>query len=173
MVKNDTYLPSTTPPRLPFARPWAKIDSVMDQELLQCFTPQKYTCVQTRYLFWIRMNYSNYRLTHITFYHGAYGHHLGLEQLKNRMVKSSAMFQALRSTIILEFLQDFQIKLRDSYVWPSQVSPLWYFWILTKALMVYAFSLLSLHLISLYGVHRWGDKKNILANIYCTVNPWI
>jgi hypothetical protein len=35
------------------------------------------------------------------------------------------------------------------------------------------FSLLSLHLISLYGVHRWGDKKNILANIYCTVDPWI
>jgi hypothetical protein len=62
------------------------------------------------------MNYSDYRFTHITFYHGAYGYHLGLEQLKDRTVKSSTMFQALRSTIILEFLQDFQIKLRDSFV---------------------------------------------------------
>jgi hypothetical protein len=50
------------------------------------------------------MNYFDYRLTHITFYHGAYGRHLGLEQLKDKTVKSSAMFQALRSTIILEFL---------------------------------------------------------------------
>jgi hypothetical protein len=30
------------------------------------------------------------------------------------------------------------MKLRDSYVRPTQVSHLWYLWILTKALMVYA-----------------------------------
>ena len=29
------------PPNLPFARPWAKINSVMDQELLQCFHASK------------------------------------------------------------------------------------------------------------------------------------
>jgi hypothetical protein len=58
--------------------------------------------------------------------------------------------------------------------------------------MVYAFSLLSryvvfmvlgivalpslsltLLLIGLYGAHRWGDNEYILANIYCTVKPWI
>jgi uncharacterized iron-regulated membrane protein len=58
--------------------------------------------------------------------------------------------------------------------------------------MVYAFSLLSryvvfvvlgivalcllsltLLLIGLYGAHRWGDKESFLANIYCTVRPWI
>jgi hypothetical protein len=66
------------------------------------------------------------------------------------------------------------------------------FWILTKAFMVYAFSLLSryvvfvvlgivalcllsltLLLIGLYGAHRWGDKESLLANIYCTIKPWI
>jgi hypothetical protein len=57
------------------------------------FTPQKYTCVQTRSLLRIRMNYSDYRLTYITFYHGAYARHLGLEQLKDRTVKSSVLFQ--------------------------------------------------------------------------------
>jgi hypothetical protein len=55
----------------------------------------------------IRMNYYDYRLTHITFYHRAYDRHLGLEQLKDRTVKSSAMFQALRSTIIPEFFARF------------------------------------------------------------------
>jgi hypothetical protein len=32
---------------------------------------------------------------------------------------------------------------------------------------------LTLHLIALYGSYRWGDSKYILANIYCTVKPWI
>jgi hypothetical protein len=39
--------------------------------------------------------------------------HLGLEQLKDRMVKSSTMSQALCLTIILEFLEVFKVKLRD------------------------------------------------------------
>jgi hypothetical protein len=58
--------------------------------------------------------------------------------------------------------------------------------------MMYAFSLLSryvvflalrivtlcllsltLHLIGLCGAYRLGDSKYILANIYCTVKPWI
>jgi hypothetical protein len=42
--------------------------------------------------------------------------HLGLEQLKDRMIKSSTISQALCLTIILEFLEVFKIKLRDSIV---------------------------------------------------------
>jgi hypothetical protein len=48
---------------LPFASPWAKLISTMDQELLQCFHASKYTCVQTRILLRIRANYSNFKLT--------------------------------------------------------------------------------------------------------------
>jgi hypothetical protein len=44
-----------------------------------------------------------FKLTHITFYHGACSRHLGLAQLKDRTVKSSAIFLALWSTIIPEF----------------------------------------------------------------------
>jgi hypothetical protein len=149
MVKNDTYLLSTNFPSLPFAHSWAKIDSVMDQELLHTFMPYRYTCVQTRSLLLIRVNYSDEKLTHITFHHGACSHHLGLEQLKDRTIKSSTMFQALWSTIILEFCYIFKIKLRDSYVWSFQVSPLWYFWIISKAIMVYASSLLSKYVVFL------------------------
>jgi len=36
-VKKGTYLQQQTPPSLPFACPWLKIDLVMDQELLQYF----------------------------------------------------------------------------------------------------------------------------------------
>jgi hypothetical protein len=42
--------------------------------------------------------------------------HLGLEQLKDKTVKSSTMSQALCSTIVPEFLEIFKIKLRDSIV---------------------------------------------------------
>jgi hypothetical protein len=42
--------------------------------------------------------------------------HLGLEQLKDRMIKSSTISQALCLTIILEFLEVFKIKIRDSIV---------------------------------------------------------
>ena len=52
-----------------------------------------------------RVNYSDFKLTHITFNHGAYSLHLGLEQLKDKTIKLSTMSLALRSTIILEFLQ--------------------------------------------------------------------
>jgi hypothetical protein len=36
-----------------------------------------------------------FKLTHITFFHGACSRHLGLEQLKDRTIKSSAMSQDL------------------------------------------------------------------------------
>ena len=38
-----------------------------------------------------------FKLTHITFNHGACSLHLGLEQLKNRMIKSSSLSQVLLS----------------------------------------------------------------------------
>ena len=60
-----------------------------------------------------------FKLTHITFNHGACSLHLCLEQLKDRTIKSSTMSQVLCSTIILEFLQVSQ--------------NMWYLWILTKA----------------------------------------
>jgi hypothetical protein len=41
------------------------------------------------------MNYPDFKLTHITFYYEACSRHLGLEQSKDRTVKSSAMSQAL------------------------------------------------------------------------------
>ena len=48
-----------------------------------------------------------FKLTHITFNHGAYSLHLGLEQLKDRTIKSSTMSQVLYSTIVLEFFYKF------------------------------------------------------------------
>ena len=53
--------------------------------------------------------------------------HLGLEQLKDRTIKSSTMSQVLCSTIILEFLQVSQ--------------NMWYLWILTKAIVMLCLSL--------------------------------
>jgi hypothetical protein len=57
-----------------------------------------------------------FKLTHITFNHGAFSLHLGLEQLKDRIIKSSTASRVLRSTFILEFFYIFEIKLRDSFV---------------------------------------------------------
>jgi hypothetical protein len=45
-----------------------------------------------------------FKLTHITFNHVVFSLYLGLEQLKDKMIKSSTMSQVLYSTIILEFL---------------------------------------------------------------------
>ena len=45
-----------------------------------------------------------FKLTHITFNHGACSLHLVLEQLKDRTIKSSTIPQVLCSTIIPEFL---------------------------------------------------------------------
>ena len=55
-----------------------------------------------------------FQFTHITFNHAACSLHLGLEQLEDRMIKSSTMSQVLCSTIVPKFLQIFKIKLRDS-----------------------------------------------------------
>ena len=46
----------------------------------------------------------SFKLTHITLNYGACILHLGLEQLKDRTIKSSTMSQVLCSTIIPEFL---------------------------------------------------------------------
>ena len=45
-----------------------------------------------------------FKLTHITFNHGAYSLHVGLEQLKDITIKLSTMPHVLCLTIILEFL---------------------------------------------------------------------
>ena len=44
-----------------------------------------------------------FKLTHITFNHGLLSLHLGSEQLKDRMIKSSTMSQVIYSTITPEF----------------------------------------------------------------------
>ena len=111
-----------------------------------------------------------FKLTHITFNHGLLSLHLGLEQLKDRTIKSSTMSQVLRSTIILEFLQAFKIKLRASIVWHSQVSQyMCYLWILTKAIVM---SCLSLPTTKAY-VELIGVEKAYLQYIYCKVKPRI
>ena len=45
-----------------------------------------------------------FKLTHLTFNHGACSLHLGLEQLKDRTIESSTMSQVLCLTIVLKFL---------------------------------------------------------------------
>jgi hypothetical protein len=91
--------------------------------LLQCFHTSKVHMLSNKNfppdwnkLFWL----SNSPILPSTM--GLLSLHLGLEQLKDRMIKSSTMSQALCSTIILEFLEVFKIKLRDSILWHSQVS---------------------------------------------------
>jgi hypothetical protein len=75
------------------------------------------------FYFRLELTILTFKLTHITFDYGTCSLHLGLGQLKDRMVKSSTMSRDLCSTIILEFLASFfRIKLRNSFVWPSQVS---------------------------------------------------
>jgi len=55
--------------------------------------------------FELKLTDLTFKLTPITFNHGTCNLHLGLEQLKDRTIKSSTMSQVLCSTIILEFLQ--------------------------------------------------------------------
>ena len=99
--------------------------------------------------------------------------HLGLEQLKDRTIKSSTMSQVLCSTIVQEFLYVFKIKVRDSIVWHSQVSQyMWYLWILTKAIkMLCLFLFLPLRLyVEFIGREK---ARAYLQCIYCKVKPWI
>ena len=137
------------PPHLTFASPRAKPNSAMDQELLQCFNSSKVHRCSIKNsppdkLIWL----SNLPILPSTM--GLLSLHLDLEQLKDRMTKSSTMSQALCSTIVPEFLHVFKIKLRDSIVWHSQVSQyMWYLWILTKAMKMFClFLFLPLRLMS-------------------------
>jgi hypothetical protein len=134
----------------------------------------------------------NFKLTYITFHHGACSRHSGLEQLKDRTVKSSAMSQALWSTIILKFFARFLNKTQRFLCMTLSCLSSVVFLDLYQGIKVCAFSLLSryvvflalgivtlcllsltLLLIGIYGAHRWGDKEFILVNIYCIVRPWI
>jgi hypothetical protein len=76
-----------------------------------------------------------------------------LSSWKTEWSSQAPCFKLFDLLLFRSFCKIFQIKLRDSYVWPSQVSPLWYFWILTKTLMVYAFSLLSRYVVFLIFRH--------------------
>ena len=49
-----------------------------------------------------------FKLTHITFNHGAYSLHLGLKQLKDRTIKSSTMSQVICSTFVFRVFISFQ-----------------------------------------------------------------
>jgi hypothetical protein len=93
------------PPSLTFASPWAKLISTMDQELLQCFYALKvYMCSKQEFSCGLEQTILTFRLTRITFNHGAFSLYLGLEQLKDRTIKSSIASRVLWSTFILEFL---------------------------------------------------------------------
>ena len=96
--------------------------------------------------------------------------HFGLEQLKDRTIKSITMSQVLCSTIIPEFF--FKIKLRASIVWHSQASQyMWYLCILTKAIKMFW---LSFPTTKAY-VEFIGREKDraYLQCIYCNVKQWI
>jgi hypothetical protein len=153
-----------TPSSLTFASPLAKLN--LEKWIRSCvdaFTPQKYTCVQTRILLRIRINRSDFQTYPYYLQLWGFSLHLNLEQLKYRAIKSSTMYQVLCSTIILEFLWVFKIKLRASIVWHSQVSRyMWYLWILTKAIMMLCLSLPTTKAyVELIGMEKiW---KSILA----------
>jgi hypothetical protein len=57
----------------------------MDQELLQCFYASKIPmCSKQEFSSGLEQTILTFKLTHITFNHGAFSLHLGLEQLKDK-----------------------------------------------------------------------------------------
>ena len=104
----------------------------MDQELLWCFHFSRVHMHSNKILLRNKLIWlSNLPILPSTM--GLLSLHLGLEQLKDRTIKSSTMSQVLCSTIVLEFFEVLKIKFRNSIVWHSQVSQyVWYLWILTK-----------------------------------------
>jgi len=127
-----------TPLSLTFTHPWAIAELSNGSGVATMFSFLKSTHVfKQEFSFGLEQTNMTFKLTHITFNHGACSLHLGLEQLKDRTIKSSTMSHVFCSTIILEFLQVFKIKLRDSIVWHSQISQnMWYLWIHTKAIVM-------------------------------------
>jgi hypothetical protein len=111
-LKNDTYLLSTNSPKLTLCSSLSK-DKLSDglgvaTMLSRLKSTHAFKQELSSGFEWTILTF---KLTHITFHHGACRCLLGLEQLKDRTIKSSAMFQALWSTIISEFfLYDFQNK---------------------------------------------------------------
>ena len=104
---------------------------------------------------------------------GLLSFHLGLEQLKDRTIKSSTMSQVLCSTIILEFLQVFlKIKLRDSIVWHYQVSHIYGICGSSprhNLLLPFFFLPLRLYVEFIGREKVWP----YLQYIYCKVKQWI
>ena len=119
-----------------------KLNSAIDQELLQCFHASKVhmrsinnSPPDENLLIYL----SNLPILPSTM--ALLSFHLGLEQLKDRTIKSSTIPQVLCFTIVLECLYVFKIKHKDSIVWHSQVSHyMWYLWILTKVIVMLCLS---------------------------------
>ena len=100
-----------TPLSLTFAHPCAIAELSNGSGVATMFSLLKSTHAFKQELsYGLEQTNLTFKLTHITFNHGACSLHLGLEELKDRTIKSSTMSQVLCSTIILEFLQVFQNK---------------------------------------------------------------
>jgi hypothetical protein len=91
-LKNDTYLPSTNSPNLTLCSSLSK-DKLSDRSgVASMLSHLKSTHAFKHELFsGIEWTIMTLKFTHITFHHGACSHHFGLEQLKDRTVKSSTM----------------------------------------------------------------------------------
>ena len=99
------------PPSLPFASPWAKLNlnnrsgvATMLSRLKSTHAFNQKFSSGLKKLIWL----SNLPILPPTM--GLLSLHLGLEQLKDRTIKSSIMSQVLCSTIVLEFFISFQNK---------------------------------------------------------------
>ena len=93
-----------TPPSLTFASPLAKLNSVNGSGVASMLSLLKSThAFKQEFSSRLEQTDLTFKLTHITFNHGACSIHLGLEQLNDRTIKSSTISQVLYSTIILEY----------------------------------------------------------------------
>jgi hypothetical protein len=89
--------------------------------------------------------------------------HLGLEQLKNRTIKSSTLFQVFLLNHYFRVFIDFQNKTQSfHYMTLSSLSIYVYLWILTEAIVMLCLSLpITKAYVELIGVEK--AQKSILA----------
>ena len=114
MMSNNYH--QQTLPSLTFASPFAKLNSVNGLGVTSMLSLLKSThAFKQKFSSGLEQTVLTFKLTHITFNHGACSLHLGLEQLKDRTIKSSTISQVLCSTIVLEFFISFQNKTQRFY----------------------------------------------------------
>ena len=133
-MMDDNYR-QQTPLSLTFARPWA----MPNLAKFRIFAiPQKYTCVQTRIVLWIKIHRSNFQT--YPYYLQPWGFLAFTWILSNWKTEWSSQALYLRffcSTIILEFYKFSKIKTqRFLCMTLSSLSYMWYLWILTKAIII-------------------------------------